>query len=589
MARRDLIDVAMGRENADLVIRGGKLVNVMTAEIYEADVAVKGDRIAYIGNASHTIGDQSQVIDAKGKYITPGLIETHYHSYESHMNLTQLAIAMLPNGTTSLPMAFYGEGIVGGVKAIKFFYNELRVTPVRCLFQVPVLAYLQNVELGFPKTAQSPTIEDSKEMLDWPGCVGIEEPPAIPIYEKDPEMLDLFETTLAKGKVITGHGAELYGKELTAYLSMGAASDHETVSVEEAIEKVRLGMYISIRQGTQLTDLLTLIKAITEKKLDTRYFNFCNDIASPSKLAHEGNLDENIRLAISAGVNPITAVQMATINAADLLKVSQDLGSIAPGKYADILLVDELVGFKVVMTIVGGKIVAKDGKMVMDLKQPKYPDYMYNTMKVKGKVAAEDFQLKVPPGKKEVLVRVIDSPEGCIITEEKKIRLNIVNGEIQPDIKNDVLKIVMVDRFEKSGRIGIGFVQGFKLKVGAMGSTYNPVMENILVVGTNDQDISVAVNELVEMGGGFIAVRNKKVEARLELPLLGLLSDESFETVVEKEKKINSVLHSFGCEYRDPFSTLAFLGVCGEVGVLKISDRGLYNCHKRKLVETVIK
>lgn len=327
MSRRDCIDVAMGRTPADMAIVNGKLVNVLTAEIYDAGVAIKGDRIAAVGDINYTIGSSTEVVDAKGQYLTPGLIETHYHMYESYLTSTQLARAVLSRGTTAMPEAFYGIGIVGGVRAIKFFYDEFLKTPCRILFQVPILAYLQNDELGIPRTKCAPTMVDLKAMLDWDACVGLEEPPAIPIVEKDPEMLDLFETVLAKKKAITGHGTQLRGRELQAYVAMGAASDHETVLVDEAIEKVRLGLSISVREGTQMTDLRSLVRCITEHKMDARYFNMCNDIASPRKLAYVGHLDENIRLAINCGVSPMTAIQMATLNAAELLRVDQDLWS----------------------------------------------------------------------------------------------------------------------------------------------------------------------------------------------------------------------------------------------------------------------
>jgi len=586
MSRRDCIDVAMGRTPADLAIINGRLVNVITAEIYDAGVAVKGDRIAAVGDINYTIGPNTQVIDAKGQYITPGLIETHYHMYESYLTSTQLARAVLPCGTTSMPEAFYGIGIVGGTKAVKFFYDELLNTPCRLLFQVPILAYLQNDELGIPKTKCAPTIEDLHDMLDWEACVGLEEPPAIPIYEKDPEMLGLFEAVLARKKAITGHGTQLRGRELQAYVIMGAASDHETVLVDEAIEKVRLGLSISVREGTQMTDLRTLIKCLTEHKMDARYFNMCNDIAAPRKLATEGNLDQNIRLAISCGVNPITAIQMATLNAAELLRVDQDLGAITPGRFADILLVSDLPSFNVTMTIAGGKVVAKDGKMVVDVVPPKYPQWMYETVKLTRKVTADDFIVRADG--KTATVRTIHSMEGCIISPEKHYELAVKDGEVQPDIEKDVLKIFMVDRFLSGGGIGVGFVDGFKLKRGAIASTYNPVCENILGVGTNDADIALAVNELAAQHGGFIAVADGKVLCRVELPLLGLLSDEPFETVVEKMNKMNKTVQDLGCEYQDPFSTLAFLGVCGETGILKISDTGLYDLSKRSHVSTIV-
>lgn len=588
MSRRDCIDVAMGRTPADMAIIKGRLVNTLTAEIYEAGVAIKGDRIAAVGDIAYTIGPSTTVVDADGQYLTPGLIETHYHMYESYVTPTQLARAVLPHGTTSMPEAFYGIGIVGGTRAVRFFYEEFMKTPCRLLFQAPILAYLQNQELGIPKAPDAPTMDDLKAMLDWPGCVGLEEPPAIPIAEKDAPMLDLFETVLARGKVITGHGTQLRGRPLQAYVAMGAASDHETVLLDEAIEKVRLGLRISVREGTQMYDLRNLVRCITEQKMDARYFNMCNDIASPRKLAYQGNLDENVRLAIGCGVDPMTAIQMATLNAAELLRVDQDLGAIAPGRFADILVVSDLPRFQVTTTIAGGNIVARNGKMVVDVVPPAYPRWMYESVKLSRSITADDFAVKTSSGRKHETVRTIDSPEGCIITTEKHFELPVRSGAIQPDTKRDILKIFMVDRFGTGGEIGVGFVQGFKLRHGAIASTYNPVCENILGVGTNDQDIALAVNELARQQGGHIAVSGGKVLSRVELPLLGLLSDEPFEVLVDKMDKINRTVQEMGCPYKDPFSTMAFLGVCGETGILKVGVKGLYDVNKRTHVSTIV-
>ncbi len=588
MGREKLIDVGVGRVPADLVIRGGRLVNVHTAQIYPADVAIKGDRIAFVGDVGHTIGEKTKIINAKGKYLTPGLIDTHQHSYESQLNMTEYARALLLHGTTTVTEAFYGMGMIAGIEGIRFCLDELKRTPLRVLFLVPVLAYLQNRELGLPATPNAPTPSDLREMLSWPDCYGLEEPPCLPIVEKDPVFMDLFQAAVDKGKVITGHASELRGQELNAYIAAGASSDHESTSPEEALEKTRLGMRISAREGSGASDVSQVIKAITESKVDSRYFTFCGDIVEIPRLVRTGHLDYNIRLAIGSGVNPIAAVQIASVNAAEYLKAERDIGSIVPGKIGDILLVHDLPKFAVCTVIANGKIVVHDGDFIAKLERPQYPSSMYSTVRLKRPVVPRDFAIKSSKKKRKAKVRVIGVTEGSLITEERKVVLRVKDGYVEPDIEQDVLKIVMVDRYDRSEMIGKGFIQGLGIKEGAIGSTYNALYENVVVVGTNDCDMAFAVNEIARKGGGFIAVQEGSVRACLELPLFGLLSDESLEIALAKVEKLHNAVRDLGCSLKSPFHTLSFSCVAGEIGAVKLSHQGLYDVNRRRVIDTVV-
>jgi adenine deaminase len=283
VSRCDLIDVAMGEKPADIIIENGKLVNVHTAEIYPADVAIKGDRIAFVGDVKHAKGKNTKIIDARGKYLTPGLIDAHLHMYHSYMNAKAFVRAIMPHGTTAIADGFYGPGIVSGVKAIKYILEEFKTTPLKVIFLVPIIAYLQNRELGLPPAPESPTLMELMEILDWPECRGIEEPPYLPIVDKDPDFINLFQSTLDRGKVVTGHASGINYRMLNAYLAMGASTDHEAVKCDEAIEKIRLGMRILAREGSQVYNVKEISKAITEHKLDSRLFAFCADLAAPEK------------------------------------------------------------------------------------------------------------------------------------------------------------------------------------------------------------------------------------------------------------------------------------------------------------------
>jgi adenine deaminase len=316
--RKELVDVAMGRTPADKIVRGGKLVNVITSEIYPADVAIKGDRIAAVGDVKQCKGPKTEMMDAKGDYLVPGLVEPHLHCYHSYINVTNYAKAVLIHGTTAVADGFYGPGIIGGVKAVKFMIEEFKQTPLKLIFSLPTLAYLQNRELGIRPAPTSVSAEEMMAMLDWPETIGLEEPPFLPITEKDPVFLDLFEKALEKRVVITGHASGINIPALNAYVAMGAITDHESTDARDAVEKARVGIKILMRQGSGAFDVRELSKALTEYRLSSRAFSFCGDLAAPEKLFYEGDINECIRTAIKAGLDPITAIQMGTLNAAEV-------------------------------------------------------------------------------------------------------------------------------------------------------------------------------------------------------------------------------------------------------------------------------
>lgn len=590
MRRRELVKVAIGEENADLVIKGGKLINVYTDEIYYADIAVKGDRIAFIGNVDKVIGKNTLEINAEGKYISPGFIDTHQHGCEAHLNMTEYARTLILHGTTTVSEAFYDIGLVGGMKGIKFCYEELKKTPLKVLFLVPILAYLQNRELNLPEAPNSISMDDLYEMLNWPECVGLEEPPYLPIVEGDEDFLNLFEKAINMGKIITGHACGLReGPELNAYVAMGARSDHEAVIPEEAIEKARLGMSISMREGSGASDVLNLVKALTENKIDSRSFTYCGDEVSFHQLHKVGHLDHNIRLSISSGLNPIKAIQIATINAAELFKVSHNIGSITPGKIADILLIDDLRELNINTVIANGSIIVKENQLMKKFERPEYPKFMYDTIRLRRPTVPDDFRIRTDKYGK-VKVRVIGITDGSLISDERVATLDVVDNNVLADTSKDVLKIAMVDRYNRfKEQVGLGFIQGFNIKEGAIGSTYNPMYQNIVLVGTNEEDMSFAANTIAEMGGGFVAVKNGKVLAKFEMPLFGVLSDKALEPGVEKVEELLRIIKRMGCQLqKDPFHTLAFACVVGEIGNLKLSHDGLFDVQKKKRVPTII-
>jgi adenine deaminase len=584
--RRDLIDVAMGKAPADVLVAGGMLVNVSTAELYPADVAIKGDRIAAVGDVAYTTGPETKVIDAGGRYVTPGLIEGHLHQYHSYLGITEFVQALLSHGVTSTADGFYGPGIVAGVEAVRFFKQAFERMPIRLIFLVPTLAWLQNRELGLTPTAGIRP-EEMMEMLGWDGCYGLEEPPYLPVVEHYPEFLDLFDETLRRRMVITGHASGISERQLQAYVAAGASTDHESTDVEDALSKARKGMTLLQRHGSGCFDVPETVRTHTELGIDPRRLGFCSDLASPEKLLSEGTIDEAIRVAIAHGVAPVRAIQMATINNAEAFLAQRDLGVVAPGRYADLLLVDNLVAFSIRSVLVGGEVVVEDGEFLGDPPRIEYPDFLLDTVTLPHPIGADDLTFRVGVDG-DVEVRVIGVTEGSLVTDERRARLPVREGAVGADVDGDVLLLAMIDRFGKGTGIGLGFVQGFNLKHGAIASTANAVCENIVIVGTNPTDMAVAANHLATTGGGKVVVNGGRVAVAVELPVCGLLTQEPLDQVKRKFERAFAAIAELGCTLRNPFSQLEFCFACGEIGAIKLSEEGLLLIDPPRKVEVVV-
>lgn len=587
---QELVAVGKGSIPPDLVITDGNLVNVHTGEIHQADLAIKGERIAIVGDVSHAkVGKETRFISARNSYITPGLIDPHFHSYHAQQNITQFARLVLPHGTTAIADSLYGPGMISP-DAIRFFVNEYKDTPLKLIFLIPTITYLQNRELGLPRVFDTMSVHDMIKMLDWPECYGLEEPPADVVLATDqfPEMLSLFVETLNRNKVITGHAWGIPQRDLNAYIAAGVSSDHEADTKADAVERARLGMRVLMREGSAAAAVKRLVQAVTEERLSPRFFSFSVDVGSALRLHEKGHLDENIRVAISSGVNPVQAIQMGTLNAAEALGMARDIGSIAPGKFADILIVDDLPSFRISTVIANGQVVAEDGKCIAVMESPAYPSFLKNTVRAPGPITPADFVIEAVRREGPVEVRVIEVMEDSLYMPEGRATLQTKSGMVQPDIKQDVLKIVMFESFNNTGNRGKGFVRGFNLKRGAIGSTHNSFFHGINIAGTNDYDMSVAANALIEAGGGEVAVADGKVLALLDLPLCGVLSADTMETALQKSKAVARATTELGCPLKAPFRSLAFTTACGNLGELKIFERGLVHVGKREVVNPVI-
>ncbi len=579
--RVDAMEILTGSRKADRAVTNGQIVDVWSGEVRPGGVAITGSTIVAAGEIDDFIGPQTEVIDAGGRFLTPGLIETHLHVYESNLNPTELARILLPHGTTVLPEAMYGAGQIRGVEAVRFFIDELRRTPITVLHQVPVLGYLQNLELGLPGGPNSLDREALLQVMEWDGCVGLEEPPFIPMVEKDPVVRELMEKTLNAGQVVMGHGAGIQGHHLTAYAAMGITADHEAVTAEEALARINAGIMVSMRESCVARNQQELQRAITEHGASTHNFMFCADVLDPVEAEQVGHIDQSIRVAIEGGVDPVAAVQMATINAARYYRVDHFLGSLAPGRQADILIVDDLNQFSIESVIAKGELVVEAGSYVGRLDRPTYPAFLKDTVRLSLPAEAATFEVDAPEGVGEITVRVIGGDS--LVSDERHIALPVVDGKVVADTDQDVIKLAMLDRYAEDDEPAIAFLQGYELKRGAIGTTYNPMYHNVLVAGVNDQDMAIAANALAAIGGGFVAVEDGKVTA-VPLELCGLMSDRPASEFIPAMEELYAKVEELGCTMEAPFHNLAFTAVCGELPFLKLAHKGLFDVEKRVLL-----
>jgi adenine deaminase len=587
MYRDELVAVAQGEAPADLVIKNGMLVNVHSGEIHAAEVAIKGDHIAAIGDIGYTIGPQTEMIEAAGQYLCPGLIDGHIHLGGSQLSMTEFARAVVPHGTTVISTDFYEIGVVAGKKAIRFALDELNASPIKVLLNIPPHAYLGHGALG---NTNKISTDDVIEMLGWPECTGLAEwniyVAAIPVSG----VRGLMETAWETNKILGGHFGQVPATVANASAALGIYSEHEAMSAEEALERLRLGVHVQAREGSAGRDLRHVLKSITEHGADPRHFSLCTDEQEGDSLVLDGHVDHKIRQAVRCGIKPLTAVQMATLNAAEYFRISDRMGSIGPGKIADVVFVDDLASFNVTRVIANGRTVARDGQYVGDLTAPTYPPYFFDTLNIGHATVPQDFAIQAPVSSgRSVEVRVIGVNKGSLITEERHIELAVDNGSVQTDVARDVMKIAVLDRYDGSGRLGKAFVQGFGIRAGAIGSSFNPGQMNLMVVGTNDGDMSLVANRIAELGGGYVVARDGRILGELPLPLLGLFANEPAKRVVERLEGINrAIVNDLGTHFPGLHTSIAFVCLAVSIPSLKVCDRGLADVRTMEIVDMFV-
>ncbi|HHX76889.1 MAG TPA: adenine deaminase [Firmicutes bacterium] len=572
----ELSGVAMGRLKAHTVIRQGILVNVNTAEIIaNVDVAIYKGRIAYVGeDASHTIGQETEIFDTHGLYLCPGFLDGHLHVESSMVGLTEFSKTVLCHGTTTIFMDPHEIANVLGVKGIKMMVEEGKNLPLKVFATIPSCV---PAAAEFEDAGASIELDDIAEMLSWPQTAGLGEMMNYPgIIFGDCQSHRKVQITLKAGKPVTGHFASpSTGIDLQAYIASGCSSCHESTRKEEALAKMRLGMYAMLREGSAWQDVKQTVKAITEKRIDSRFAILVSDDTHPESLLARGHINYVMRRAIEEGLEPVKAIQMVTINPARYFNKEADLGSISPGKCADILVLKDLAGVEVDKVFANGKLVAQEGRLLLEPPAYKYPDWARSTVNIKHPLKPDDFNIEPPQGaQKDVVVKVIKAIESKAVTQSITARLDITETDVPASIAADIIKIACIERHKGTGTIGLGFVTGFALKGGAVASTVAHDSHNLLIIGTNNNDMALAANELAAAGGGMIVVRDGKVLALLKLPVAGLMSEQSIGQVADNIEKLTAAWQALGCTMKSPFMTMSLLSL-PVIPQLRLTNRGL--------------
>lgn len=592
---RELVDCAMGRTPVDVLIRHGQWVCVQSGEIIpETTVAVKGSRIAFVGpdalaQATLRLTPQTRVIDAAGRYLVPGLLDAHMHVESGMVTVTEFVRAVAPRGTTGLFIDPHEIANVFGLKGIRLMVDEAARQPINVWVQVPSCVP-SAPGLETPGASLGP--DEVREALTWPGIIGLGEMMNFPgVFQSDPKMHAEMAETMKAGKVVGGHYASHdIGAPFHGYAAGGPEDDHEGTRLEDAVARVRQGMKAMLRLGSAWYDVAAQIKAITELGLDPRHFILCTDDSHSGTLVNDGHMDRVLRHAIAQGVAPITAVQMMTLNTAEHFGVSRDVGLIAPGRYADIVLAADLADFYAEVVMAAGEVIAENGEWRLEIERFEYPDWVKNSVHLGRELTPADFQVLLAnphSSRSTQRANVIGVIENQAPTRHLVMELPVNDAAVHGDPAQDVCKVALVERHAGTGEVRVGFVHGFGFNVPcAIASTVAHDSHHMLVVGTDDAHMALAANELARRGGGMLAVREGQVRAVVELPIAGLMSDERAEVVAQKAEALLAEYRACGCYLNNANMQLSLLALA-VIPELRLSDRGLVDVTNFRLIDVL--
>lgn len=571
MQSRELLEVARGDRPADLVFRNGRIVNVFSGDIEDADVALYGDRIAGVG-AGYAATEE---VDLQGAFIAPGLIDAHVHIESSLCLPAQFAGAVVPRGVTTVAADPHEIANVAGVEGVRFMADCSRNLPLQVLLMAPSAVPATDMETSgavldaadLTELLEKGTVHGLAELMNFPGTI-----------QGDPEVLA--KIAAFSGRPRDGHAPALTGQPLNAYAAAGAGSDHECATIAEAEEKLARGFYVLIRESTIAKNLHTLLPLVNER--NNRRLCFCTDDRIPSDLLNQGSIDHILRETIAYGIDPVTAFRMATLNAAEWFRL-HDRGAIAPGRRADLMIFEDLLAPAAACVYAGGRLWAENGRLLHgdSIALPSLPPTVSSSVNV----AWDRFDLRIPAA--GARIRVIGSLENQVLTEERILEARIEGDTAVADPPRDILKIAVVDRHTASGSIGLGFIQGFGLHRGAIAGTVAHDHHNLVVIGADDVSMTTAARAVAELGGGLAISEGQETLASLPLAVAGLMSDRPLEEIRGSYDSLLDVARELGSTMRDPLMAMSFMGL-EVIPKLKLTDQGLVDVEAFRFVDLFV-
>lgn len=566
----DLIAVARGDRPADLLIRSGKVVNVFSGDIEETDIAIADNKIAGLGKDY----DAANVIDARGSYIVPGLIDAHVHIESSLCIPSQFATAVLPRGVTCAIIDPHEIANVAGVPGIRYMAENSRQLPLTTLVMASSCVPATNMESnGATLTAddlatllREGVVHGLAEVMNYPGVI-------------DGERSVLAKLAAFRGHPIDGHAPQVTGRALNAYVAAGISTEHECVTPTEAAEKLARGLYVLIREATNAHNLTALLPFITP--YNSRHICFCTDDRIPQDLLEIGSIDEMVRVAIAYGIDPIEVLRMATLNSAECYQL-RDRGAIAPGRVADLVLIDDLRDFHARQTIAGGRLVAENGAMLSGIA---LPISAANPVSTSVNVAWNTVNFNISARTSQI--RVIGMVANQLITESRVLDATVVDGSAIADPSRDLLKMAVIERHHARGSIGLGFIQGMGLQQGAIAGSVAHDHHNLVVIGAEDTSMLTAARAVSDMGGGLVVALGDQITAKLPLPIAGLMSDAPIHEVAAGYHALAAAAAQQGSHLHDPFMAMSFMAL-EVIPHLKLTDKGLVDVNKFALVDLFV-
>ena len=579
--RYQLIKVALGEAEADLAIVNGSVLNVYTGEVLEgASVLIKGDKIAYVGkNVGKSIGSSTRIIDAVGKTLIPGLIDGHAH-LDSMYSLSELSRYAVAGGTTTVITETSNLAGTLAYEVTTAFLGSGKNQPIKVLFTAPPMVTLSPIT-----EEHAITVKELRRLLRRKEVIGLGEPYWGGVVGGNQRVLELITETIRMGRKVEGHSAGASSNKLQAYTSSGVSSCHEPITAEEVMERLRLGLFIFIREGEIRRDLEAIAK-IRDENIGLTQLALSTDGIGPCQLINDGYMDFVVQKAINLGFNPILAVQMASIHPARHFGLDHLIGGIAPGKYADIVIIPDLRTIRVECVISNGQIAFQNGRLVVSPKRYKYPSSVLNSIRLARNFTADDFAIPVERNRSQVKARLIDQVTN-LVTRESFADIPVADGQLKPDPSRDIIKVAAIERSYRTGKSFVGLIRGIGLKHGAIGTSYAWDCGDIMVVGTDETDMAQVINKIKQLNGGIVVCAGNRILAEIALPVAGTISTEPMETIAGRLHDIQRAATDLGCNSPDIRTTLAVLPTPA-IPFLRICEHGLFNLRQNQFVDLIV-